>query len=37
MAARTISDGGQVFPSLVTNAVIHEIDKVLLFSDLDTK
>jgi len=37
MATRTLGDGSQVFPSIVTNAVIHEIDKVLLFSDLDTK
>jgi len=37
MATRTLGDGSQVFPSIVTNAVIHEIDRVLLFSDLDTK
>lgn len=37
MATVNIGDGSEVFPALVTNAVIHEIDKVLLFNELDTK
>jgi uncharacterized surface protein with fasciclin (FAS1) repeats len=34
---RSLGDGSEVFPAVVTNAVIHQIDKVLLFNELDTK
>jgi hypothetical protein len=37
MAARTLSVGNQTHPTVVTNGVIHEISKVLLFNALDTE
>lgn len=37
MAARSLSVVTQTHPAVVTNGVIHEIDKVLLFSSLDTE
>jgi uncharacterized surface protein with fasciclin (FAS1) repeats len=37
MSARTLSAGTETHPTIVTNGVIHEIDKVLLFNTLDTE
>jgi uncharacterized surface protein with fasciclin (FAS1) repeats len=37
LTARAMGTGTEVYPVIVTNAVIHEIDKVLLFNELDTK
>ena len=37
IAARILSEGTETFPTIVTNGIIHEIDKVLLFNVLDTE
>ncbi len=37
LAARTIGTGTEAYPNILTNAVIHEIDKVLLFNQVETK
>jgi len=37
LAGRTLGEGTEVFPSVVNNAVIHEIDTVLLVTGLDTR
>lgn len=37
MIARTLSQGTETHPTIVTNGVIHEIDEVLLFNALDTE
>jgi uncharacterized surface protein with fasciclin (FAS1) repeats len=37
IAARNLGTGNEAFPMILSNAVIHEIDKVLLFNQLDTK
>jgi uncharacterized surface protein with fasciclin (FAS1) repeats len=31
------NSGGSAFPTMVTNAVIHSVDKVLVFDDMDTE
>jgi uncharacterized surface protein with fasciclin (FAS1) repeats len=36
-AARTLSEGDETYPTIVTNGVIHEIDKVFDFSEMDTE
>jgi uncharacterized surface protein with fasciclin (FAS1) repeats len=35
--ARNLGTGTETIKNIITNGVIHEIDKVLKFSDLDTK
>jgi uncharacterized surface protein with fasciclin (FAS1) repeats len=35
--ARNLGTGNETIKNIITNGVIHEIDKVLKFSDLDTK
>jgi len=37
IAARSLGTGTEAYPIILSNAVIHEIDRVLLFSELDTK
>jgi uncharacterized surface protein with fasciclin (FAS1) repeats len=37
IAARALGTGTEAYPMILSNAVIHEIDKVLLFNELDTK
>jgi len=36
MAGRSLGEGTEVFPVVVINAVFHEIDKVLVFDELDS-
>jgi uncharacterized surface protein with fasciclin (FAS1) repeats len=36
MTGKNTSEGQQVFPGYVINGVIHEIDRVLVFNELDT-
>jgi hypothetical protein len=35
--AKNLGTGTETIKNIMTNGVIHEIDKVLKFSDLDTK
>lgn len=37
ISGRRLGDGTEVFPNIVSNAIIHEIDQVLLFEELDTE
>lgn len=37
IAGRRIDEEAGAFPNILSNAIIHEIDKVLLFENLDTK
>jgi uncharacterized surface protein with fasciclin (FAS1) repeats len=37
IAARNLGTGNETYPVILSNAVIHEINKVLLFNQLDTK
>ncbi len=37
IAGRNLGEGTEAYPYIISNAVIHEIDTVLLFEDLDTK
>jgi len=37
ITARALGDGTEAYPMILSNAVIHEIDKVLLINELDTK
>jgi hypothetical protein len=37
MAGRNLGTGQETFPSVITTAVIHEIDKVLVYTQLDTQ
>jgi uncharacterized surface protein with fasciclin (FAS1) repeats len=37
LAGRNLGTGTEIFPNVVTNIVIHECDKVLLFEELDTR
>ena len=37
IVGRRIDEVAGVFPNILSNAIIHEIDKVLLFENLDTK
>ena len=37
ITARAMGTGTEAYPMILSNAVIHEIDKVLLFNQLDTK
>jgi uncharacterized surface protein with fasciclin (FAS1) repeats len=37
ITARDLGTGTEAYPMILSNAVIHEIDKVLLFNELDTK
>jgi len=37
LTGRNLGDGTEVFANVVNNAVVHEIDRVLLFEDLDTR
>jgi uncharacterized surface protein with fasciclin (FAS1) repeats len=37
IASRTIGTGTEAVPNILSNAVIHEIDKVLIFDQVDTK
>jgi uncharacterized surface protein with fasciclin (FAS1) repeats len=37
ITARSLGTGTEAYPMILSNAVIHEIDKVLLFNELDTK
>jgi uncharacterized surface protein with fasciclin (FAS1) repeats len=37
ITARALGTGTEAYPMILSNAVIHEIDKVLLFNELDTK
>jgi uncharacterized surface protein with fasciclin (FAS1) repeats len=37
ITARQLGTGTEAYPMILSNAVIHEIDKVLLFNELDTK
>jgi uncharacterized surface protein with fasciclin (FAS1) repeats len=37
ITARALGTGSEAYPMILSNAVIHEIDKVLLFNELDTK
>ena len=37
IAARALGEGTEAYPMILSNAVIHEIDKVLLVNQLDTK
>lgn len=37
IAGRDVGEGNEAYPTILSNAVIHEIDKVLLFNELDTK
>lgn len=37
ITARNLGDGTEVYPTIICNAVVHEIDRVLLFNQLDTK
>jgi uncharacterized surface protein with fasciclin (FAS1) repeats len=37
IAARNLGTGTEAYPIILSNAVIHEVDKVLLFNELDTK
>jgi uncharacterized surface protein with fasciclin (FAS1) repeats len=36
-AARMLSEGTETYPTIVTNGVIHQIESVLLFDQLDTE
>ena len=37
ISGRRLGDGSEAFPNIISNAIIHEIDKVLLFEELDTE
>jgi hypothetical protein len=37
IAGRRLGDGSEAFANVLSNGVIHEIDKVLLFEELDTE
>ena len=37
ITGRSISEGSSLFPNMVSNAVVHEINSILLFEELDTK
>ncbi len=37
ITARNLGTGTEAYPMILSNAVIHEIDKVLLINELDTK
>ena len=37
ITGRDLGDGQQVFPNVISTAVIHEIDKVLLLEEIDTQ
>jgi len=36
MTGRNVGEGEEIFPSFVINGVLHEIDRVLVFDELDT-
>jgi uncharacterized surface protein with fasciclin (FAS1) repeats len=36
MTGRSVGEGGGVYPSIMINGVLHEIDRVLVFDELDT-
>jgi uncharacterized surface protein with fasciclin (FAS1) repeats len=37
ITARNLGTGNEAYPDIISNAVIHEIDRVLLYHELDTK
>jgi uncharacterized surface protein with fasciclin (FAS1) repeats len=37
ITARNVGTGTEAYPNILSNAVIHEIDKVLLYNQVDTK
>jgi hypothetical protein len=37
MTGMDIGEGDEVFSNLIINGVIHEIDRVLLFDEIDTE
>ena len=37
MTGRDIGEGNEVFRNLIINGVIHEIDRVLMFTEVDTE
>jgi uncharacterized surface protein with fasciclin (FAS1) repeats len=37
MTGRNIGEGGEVFSNLIVNGVIHEIDRVLMFTEVDSE
>jgi hypothetical protein len=37
MTGRSVGEGDEVFSNLIVNGVIHEIDRVLMFTEVDSE